>query len=114
MLNATRLKNNDSEFIVLNCSSEIQSIGHSAEFIVNGLTVEHISFHDNKCYNRKMEECLIENCQCIQNDNLYIYEYKVELLSTKPILGCQMRFIENETSSIIKAVTSLRFNGTGN
>lgn len=114
MLNATRLEYNESGTIELNCSSSRKSIGNGAEFIVNGLTVEHISFRDNKCYNRKMEECITDHCQCFPIDKLYIYEHKDKLLATEVIVSCRMRFVDNKTSNIIKAVISLRFNGTGN
>ncbi|XP_071177430.1 uncharacterized protein [Mytilus edulis] len=112
MLNATRLEYNESGTIELNCSSSRKSIGNGAEFIVNGLTVEHISFRDNKCYNRKMEECITDHCQCFPIDKLYIYEHKDKLLATEVIVSCRMRFVDNKTSNIIKAVISLRFNGT--
>lgn len=112
-LNATRLEYNESESIELNCSSSRKSIGNGAEFIVNGLTVEHIAFRDNKCYNRKMEECITDHCQCFPSDMLYIYEHTDTLLATELIVGCRMRFADNKTYNIIKAFISLRFNGTG-
>lgn len=114
MLNANRLENSEFGIIELNCSSSRQSFGNGAEFIVNGQTIEHISFHNNKCYNSKIEECTTDNCQCFPSDNAYIYKFEYVFQYNELILGCQMRFSDNMTGSIMKAVISLKFNGTGN
>lgn len=114
MLNATRLEYNKSIFYELNCSSARQSVGNGAEFKVNGQSKEHISFRNNICYNSKKTECTTDHCLCLPNDNVYIYYYENKEPTAELITGCQMRFIDNETSQIIKVVTSLRINGSGN
>lgn len=112
MLKVQRLEYNGSSFLNLNCSSTRQSFGNGAEFIVNGRTIEHISFHDNKCYNSKREECSPDNCQCFPNDNVYIYNYENKEQIAE--LGCQMRFADNTTSNIFQVITSVKINGSGN
>lgn len=114
MLNAKRLEYNKSTVYELNCSSARKSVGNGAEFKVNGQTKEHISFHNNICYNSKKKECTTDHCLCRPNDNVYIYYYENKEPTAEFIIGCQMRFIDNETSRIIKVVTSLRINESGN
>lgn len=111
ILDANRLEYNKSTYYKLNCSSARQSVETGAEFLVNRQTVEHISFHDNICYNSKRKECTTDNCLCFPNSNAYIYYY--EESTAELIIGCQMRFTDNETSNIIKVLTSVRINGSG-
>lgn len=112
--NATRFGYNESKFYELKCSSSRRNMGNGAEFIIDGHTVEHIAFHENKCYDSKLEECTLDHCQCIPNDNVFIHKHKFRNEHTERIIGCQMRFAHNETGDVIKAVLSIRITETGN
>ncbi|VDI38077.1 Hypothetical predicted protein, partial [Mytilus galloprovincialis] len=112
MLNTSRSENNEFAFFKVSCSSSRQSIGNGAEFIVNGVTVEHIYFDENKCYHGTMEKCITDHCQCLSSDNIFIHGFKDKLLASELIVGCQMRFHDNKTSTVIKVFVSHRFNGT--
>lgn len=114
MLTVQRLEYNESSFQNLNCSATRPTFGNGAEFMVNGRTVEHISFNDNTCYNSKREECTTDNCQCFQNDNVYIYNYENKEQVAELTLGCQMRFADNTTSNLFQVITSVKINGSGN
>lgn len=113
MLNAKRLECNESTFYELNCSSVRKSIGNGAEFMVNGRTLEYISFYNNICYNSYNKECTKNHCLCFPKDNTYIYRYENKEQTTELIIGCEMRFTDNETSNINKVVTSVKINGSG-
>lgn len=113
MFHVKRLEYNESMFYEFNCSSSRQSIGHSAEFIIDGQTVEHILVHNNKCFNSKNEECTTDNCQCFPSDNVYIHKYKDINQHAEKVIGCQMRFVDNKSGDVIKAALSIWINETG-
>lgn len=76
--------------------------------------MEYIAFHDNKCYDGKFKECTLDYCQCFPRENGYIHKYQDRNKHVASIFGCKMRFPGNVTGDVIKAVISVKINGTGN
>ena len=82
------------KFIKLNCSSELEPIGQTAEFLVDDNTITNIRNHSGTCFKTIDNQVCVENvCECGADGNSYILYYRT--YHKTATFECKMRFSRN-------------------
>ncbi|CAC5391538.1 unnamed protein product [Mytilus coruscus] len=97
---------------ILNCKANMRPFDNSAEFIFNNVSREHIAIVDNICITKDHRKCNSFYCGCNQTLNEFRVNFTMTDLRVGQILGCQMRFLNEDTGDVTKIFISKRFNGT--
>ncbi|CAC5362549.1 unnamed protein product [Mytilus coruscus] len=96
----------------LYCKSRKKPFDDSAEFQVDGFSREHILIIQNRCFDRKKQECSFDYCECDPTVNGFTVKLKMNYLKVGQTFGCLIRFRNNATGNFLKMFTSNKFNGT--
>lgn len=112
-LTVKQSEQNDGTTCILYCKSREKPFDDSAEFLVDGLSREHILIIRNRCFDRKKQECSFDYCECDPVVNGFTVKFKMDHLTVGQTFGCLVRIRNDATGNFLNIITTKIFNGTG-
>lgn len=82
----------------------------SVTFFVNDVLKDSISYNNEKCYHRR-KLCKPAECTCSDGGSRFTWSFDDD--SSIIVFACEMRFIDEETSTVLVQTATLLYNDTG-
>ncbi|CAC5410776.1 unnamed protein product [Mytilus coruscus] len=84
--------------IKLNCSSDTVPEGNTAEFLINGKSVNNVRLHQSRCFRTvDVIECVPGVCQCSDDGRTFVFYY-IPNETGECNFSCRMKFSSNMSS----------------
>lgn len=107
------VNNEDVQSILLTCTSCRIPIGKNAEFLINNISVNSITFHDHTGKCTYLDgECSSRKCTCNSFGNTFSLFFSIDKqISGSTDYSCDMRFEDKAKSIVFSKVATVSFNG---